>query len=236
MTEKRTGLTGKIATLLLAGYSTLIAPALPKGQYVSFQSGQGDTLCSLLGPSTAQAYSGRKSRARKNMALSNLMRNKVTIDESIATYSNDEFERFSSVYESQVKGTPLKDTSRMVWYASLGSNINPYFIASIILHETGGGKSRALRKRNNVAGLTGRKGYIRFEDPSQSIMYLVSLISNRYVGQGRTTPVRIGQRYAADGGWARKVAAKMSGLYAARNSIAGNAIATEKRAISNPRY
>jgi len=124
-----------------------------------------------------------------------------------------DFSHFYTYYEDIVRGTKLEGSSGVIWELGIKNMIDPYFIASVILLETGNGRSKLLKAFNNVAGLKRRNRYMRFDDISDSIRFLFTTIRTHYVDKGLATPKMINRKYSADRKWAYKVARVMKQLY-----------------------
>lgn len=90
--------------------------------------------------------------------------------------------------------------------------VNAEFLVAIAIHESGNGSSVAARRKNNFFGLMGSKGQLRFSSPKECIDYAAKTISKPdgyYFGRGRYTVSRIGQRYASDKRWSKRIVATM---------------------------
>ena len=89
-------------------------------------------------------------------------------------------------------------------------------LAAICAHESGWGRSKLARERNNLAGLGAYDGQeysagIRFDSRAASVMFLAELLAVKYAPggcyYGGSFDLRgVGVRYASDPGWAGKVA------------------------------
>jgi murein DD-endopeptidase MepM/ murein hydrolase activator NlpD len=77
--------------------------------------------------------------------------------------------------------------------------IDPAFLASIAMHETGNGTSNAIKNKNNVGGIMGKNGLKSFDSVGSSIDALGSLLKRLYVDQGLTTVEAIQKKYAPNG-------------------------------------
>lgn len=78
--------------------------------------------------------------------------------------------------------------------------VDPRFLASISMQETGGGKSSAFRNKNNAMGISGKGGPKRFESIGQSIDVMARTLAkpNGYY-KGKSTIADIGKVYAPVG-------------------------------------
>ena len=92
-------------------------------------------------------------------------------------------------------------------------------LAAIAAHESGWGRSKLARDKNNLAGLGAYDGQeysagIRFDSRASSIMFLAELLAVKYAPGGcyyggSHDLQGIGARYASDPLWAEKVAGCM---------------------------
>ena len=72
-------------------------------------------------------------------------------------------------------------------------------IEAIVRHETGNRTSRAYHELNNVGGLMGKDGLMKFDSKEESYERLVYVIKNYYIDQGLTTIEQIQKKYAPIG-------------------------------------
>lgn len=72
-------------------------------------------------------------------------------------------------------------------------------IEAIVRHETGNRTSRAYHELNNVGGLMGKDGLMKFETKEESYERLVYVIKNYYIDMGLTTIEQIQKKYAPIG-------------------------------------
>lgn len=88
--------------------------------------------------------------------------------------------------------------------------VSALFMAGIATQESGGGTSARARRNLDSFGMTGRGRHKKWSSVDQNIEDAFSLVSGKlYVKSGRKTPDRIGSRYCASGGWAKKVSHHM---------------------------
>ncbi|MBU8918248.1 glucosaminidase domain-containing protein [Bacillus sp. FJAT-29953] len=78
-------------------------------------------------------------------------------------------------------------------------NINPNLLASIAVHETGNGKSRAANEKNNIAGMMGKNGLRQYESVAESIGDMARNLRQNYLDKGYDTIAKIGAKYAPVG-------------------------------------
>ncbi|EXX88488.1 hypothetical protein BG53_00370 [Paenibacillus darwinianus] len=80
--------------------------------------------------------------------------------------------------------------------------INAYFTIAVMKLESGNGKSRLARNKNNLFGLMARSGALSFETKGDSIRKFGQLIAKNYVGQGYATIEKVAGKYCpVNPGW-----------------------------------
>lgn len=72
-------------------------------------------------------------------------------------------------------------------------------IESIVIHETGNRTSPAYRNLNNVGGLMGQAGLMKFETVEESYEFMIKAIKTYYIDKGLTTIEQIGSKYCPVG-------------------------------------
>ena len=122
-------------------------------------------------------------------------------------------------FERAFKGTGMAGLGQAICLAEAETGINALVLAGICAHESGWGRSRIAKEKNNLAGLGAYDGReysagIRFDSRADSIMYLARLLAMHYAPGGKHFGGShdlqgIGARYASDPRWAVKVAGCM---------------------------
>jgi hypothetical protein len=79
------------------------------------------------------------------------------------------------------------------------NGVDPVLLTAIALHETGNGKSNAVRTKNNPGGLMGKGGLMTFPSLEVGIDKMASNLGENYIAQGLTTPETIQRKYAPIG-------------------------------------
>ena len=92
-------------------------------------------------------------------------------------------------------------------------------LAAICAHESGWGRSKLARERNNLAGLGAYSGSVytsalRFDSREECVTFLADLLRDKYLTPGGKyyngdNLLAVGKRYAEDPAWAAKVAGCM---------------------------
>ena len=107
--------------------------------------------------------------------------------------------------ETALKGTGLEGIGEALVQAEKATGINALVLAGIIAHESGWGRSRIAKEKNNLAGLGAYDhspgSAIRFESRAECVMFLAELLRDR-----PGSLEEIGGWYASDPRWAEKVA------------------------------
>lgn len=96
-------------------------------------------------------------------------------------------------------GGKLTNMGRVFIQAGEKYGIDPAFLASIAMHETGNGTSKAIKNKNNVGGMMGKNGLMSFKSVSAGIDAMASNLKRLYIDQGLTTVEAIQQKYAPIG-------------------------------------
>lgn len=108
----------------------------------------------------------------------------------------------------ELKGSPLQGLGTYIVDKGKEYDINPYFIVSVAVLESGKGTSQIGKSLNNLFGLavyTNNGKGLKFRTKEECIDYFCNLIDNKYLNKGRTNVNSIGKMYAADPEWATKV-------------------------------
>lgn len=95
--------------------------------------------------------------------------------------------------------------------------LDPVLMEAIMRHESGHGKSKLAKNKNNLAGIMGRKGPRSYSSKSECVKHLGSILA-KYKANGRVTVHQIGKKYCRTGGWATKVMAHMRAIKAGKHN------------------
>lgn len=68
-------------------------------------------------------------------------------------------------------------------------------IEAIVIHETGNRTSLAYKNLNNVGGLMGQTGLMKFDTVEESYEFMIKAIKTYYIDKGLTTIEQIGNKY-----------------------------------------
>lgn len=94
--------------------------------------------------------------------------------------------------------------------AAAQHGVDPVLIEAIIRHESANATSSAARRKNNLAGIMGRRGQRAYESKEECVRDLARLL-DRYRSRGRVTVAQIGRIYCQNGSpWARHINAYMA--------------------------
>lgn len=123
-------------------------------------------------------------------------------------YDNMTLEELSDKLEKSLKDD-LSGYGNLIASYSLGKGIDPYLATAIMLHETGctWGCSNLVKQCHNVGGMkgTGCGEYGYFNTLEEGIKKFIDNIYKNYYVFGLTTANEMGNKYAEDPGWSRKV-------------------------------
>jgi len=89
--------------------------------------------------------------------------------------------------------------------AAAKHGVDPVLMEAIIRHESANATSYSARRRNNLAGIMGRKGQRKYETKEACVQDLAQLLA-KYRAKGRVTVAQIGRVYCSStGSWVRHV-------------------------------
>lgn len=100
---------------------------------------------------------------------------------------------------NRVLGGKLKGAGDLFAAAGKKYGVNPALLASISVHETGNGSSRAANERNNISGTMTSNGLKNYSTIEESIMDMARNIRENYLNKGLHTIQDIGKKYAPVG-------------------------------------
>ncbi|MBR5887054.1 MAG: glucosaminidase domain-containing protein [Akkermansia sp.] len=80
--------------------------------------------------------------------------------------------------------------------AAAKHGVDPVLMEAIIRHESANATSYSARRRNNLAGIMGRKGQRRYESKEDCVQDLAQLLA-KYRSKGRVTVAQIGRVYCS---------------------------------------
>lgn len=88
--------------------------------------------------------------------------------------------------------------------------VDPVLMEAIIRHESANATSSAARRKNNLAGIMGKRGQRRYESKEACVQDLARLLA-KYHEKGRKTVPQIARVYCqSTGSWIRNVNSYMS--------------------------
>jgi len=121
----------------------------------------------------------------------------------------------ASDLNATVRGTPLAGLGEIWKYAEYKYGINALFLASLAILESGWGRSKLAKDKNNIYGFMAydRSPYSSaksFPSKAHCILFVAHYLDREYLTPGGrfysgTTPEAIGKFYASDPDWAYKV-------------------------------
>ena len=161
-----------------------------------------NTLACVFGSMLAQAPKKARKAGQHKVPLPS-----VNMDISKTKYEGDP--QFLNQF---LKGV-LKGKGKAFYKAQNKYGINATFLIGIAIQESGHGSSKIARELNNVGGMRGKKGYIRYGSVPECIDSIASNIKYNYVDKGMRTPAQIGKKYAKDPKWPQKIVAHMRKIY-----------------------
>lgn len=93
----------------------------------------------------------------------------------------------------------LKNSGDLFAAAGAKYGIDPALLAAIAVHETGNGTSSAVKNKNNVGGMMGKKGLMTFSSLQEGIDKMASNLKRNYFDKGLTSIEQIQKKYAPNG-------------------------------------
>lgn len=113
-------------------------------------------------------------------------------------------------------GTSFADTVTdlrpVINEAAAANGVDPVLVEAIIRYESAHATSHAAVKKNNLAGIMGRRGQRRYETKEDCVRDLARILGE-YKAKGRETVAQIGRIYCTSGApWARSVSANMNSI------------------------
>ena len=96
--------------------------------------------------------------------------------------------------------------------AAAKNGVDPVLMEAIIRHESANATSSAARRKNNLAGIMGRRGQRRYASKEACVQDLAELLA-KYRAKGRVTVVQISRAYCSDSKhWASRISSTMSAI------------------------
>lgn len=106
----------------------------------------------------------------------------------------------------------VTDLRPVINEAAAANGVDPVLVEAIIRYESAHATSHAAVKKNNLAGIMGRRGQRRYESKEDCVRDLARILGE-YKAKGRVTVAQIGRVYCASGDpWARSVSANMNSI------------------------
>ncbi|PLS01447.1 glucosaminidase domain-containing protein [Neobacillus cucumis] len=110
-----------------------------------------------------------------------------------------DFSEISSDHLNSALKGKLSNLGEQFISAGKEYNINPKLLASIAMHESGNGSSRAAYAKNNIAGMMGKNGLKQYDSIEESIFDMARNLKKNYLDKGLDTVAKIGAKYAPVG-------------------------------------
>jgi len=98
-------------------------------------------------------------------------------------------------------GGKLANKGEYIYRASVSSEVPPFLVVAIMMHETGNGKDKSscLWTHNNVGGFFEGSRLKHYKTVEQSINEMCANVKRYYIDQGLTTIERFGAKYCPIG-------------------------------------
>lgn len=136
---------------------------------------------------------------------------KTVTNQPAIVYDNLSMDQLSYKLNKVLKSN-LSGTGNIFAKYSVEYGIDPYLAVAIVLHETGCNSkcSSAVRNKNNVGGMMGKGGLIRFNSLEEGIKAFIVNLKEKYYNYGLTTPEAMNKKYAANPNWHVKINSYMT--------------------------
>ena len=96
--------------------------------------------------------------------------------------------------------------------AAAKNGVDPVLMEAIIRHESANATSSAARRKNNLAGIMGRRGQRRYATKEACVQDLAELLV-KYRAKGRVTVVQISRAYCSNSKhWVSRISSTMSSI------------------------
>lgn len=124
----------------------------------------------------------------------------------VIVYEGLTLEELSAKLDNILNST-LSGYGNTIATLSLERNVDPVVATSIILVETGckWKCSYLVRNNNNVGGMRGRNGYMKFSSLEEGLTAFVGNLQKNYYEKGLTTPEAMNKKYAENPNWHKDV-------------------------------
>ncbi len=110
----------------------------------------------------------------------------------------------------------VSDLRPTIKEAAANHGLDPVLVEAIIRHESANATSSAARKKNNLAGIMGRRGQRRYETKEDCVRDLANLLG-KYRAKGRVTLIQISRAYCSSHAeWVRGVSHYMKSIRAGK--------------------
>lgn len=124
-------------------------------------------------------------------------------------YDGLTMEQLATKLNKNLKST-LSGKGNLYAKYALEYKVDPYLAVAISLHETGcnnnlNGCSNLVRTKNNVGGMMGSNGALKFSTLEEGIRKFIKNIKDNYVDYDLLTPEEMNPKYAASTTWTTKV-------------------------------
>jgi hypothetical protein len=118
--------------------------------------------------------------------------------ENAVKNENNDISRFCTLHVVTCPDE-FDNETELVKQISAKYDVDWKLIEAIVRHETGNRTSRAYHELNNVGGLMGKDGLMKFDSKEESYERLVYVIKKYYIDMGLTTIEEIQKKYAPVG-------------------------------------
>ena len=156
----------------------------------------------------------------EGVSLEEIQKQEIEARKNKIVYENMTLGELSEQLDKSLSSTLANKGYLFADYAT-SVGVDPYLAVAIALHETGckWNCSNAVNSYNNVGGMMGSNGLLRFNTLDDGIKAFIDNLYRNYVSQGLTTPETIGGKYAASSTWSSQVNSYINEIKAAQAFI-----------------
>ncbi len=120
------------------------------------------------------------------------------------------------LFSGLVSADTITDLRPAINDAAARHGVDPVLMEAIMRHESANGTSFSARRRNNLAGIMGRRGQRQYGSKEDCVNDLASILA-KYRQRGRVTVAQIARSYCAShSSWTRHVNGLMGQIRSGR--------------------
>jgi hypothetical protein len=127
------------------------------------------------------------------------LKTELTSRGSIIEREKTRKDKIVSVINNNMWGK-LKGKGLVIYEACVANGVHPFLQASVIIHETGAGTSKAVQNQNNVGGIMNENDKLKtFKTVDDSIWKMAEIMRKYYIEKNLTALDQFGHKYCPVG-------------------------------------